>query len=740
MTRRTHGAWRLSVLALLPLLLAAAEPSETFRERAVAYARESGPTLIVDWVSRAQLDEDGAPEPVARLCDTGHPHEWFYLVELDPGVQWIVVSPERLGGACPSAPPPAASPSPLPTSLTLRQDVGVMREVAELAFRGGQPILMSLASGRQVVRDYDDDGEDVLKEGWRPEQEENWATLTFRSYEGEGALIPVLDTSKAAAGLPRTFNAVVHGREVWKGETDAAVRVAALALGQDRVRLRIDVKDDATIAASPELDDKELLGTDHLELWWATAPAGRSGGVRQLAVARTAKGTVFARWLHPAGLSEPPPAVALEGRTVLVDLPLASFGLAEPWPEEWEAALSVVYSDADEPGRGQQTLVATSLLRWGKVDSFARLVSFAGHTRYPSPTYSQARFPGEEEPAYPVKSPEEDTPAPEPVEEGPCDALARYVENPRPGTEPPFSPECVSRMRFEVSDPLAARLEEWAWGGAARGANATQLQQATFALNYLCWIHRAKPDVYVLALDAVEADRPIAPETLQCCMRMLLEKTEGKGPRLDAFLAQQALQPAGTPGKVAVHPVLRMPDPGCSYALSNGGWFTWSRMLLRVHERARAQNAEGVEELRQRLCELDSSLAECRDGPRRWVDVDAWAKEFRFLWPYLLGCVLFIVAVTLTSRSVASRVFLAVGALLTALMVSLVLGLSIGGREGEGAVKGLGLVFFGPLWALVLVPLLIGGALWLTRGEGRRARISVACGLVVLFLRALTWF
>jgi hypothetical protein len=74
--------------------------------------------------------------------------------------------------------------------------------------------------------------------------------------------------------------------------------------------------------------------------------------------------------------------VALDGETLLVDLPVTRLGVTKP-EAPWQVALTVAFSDSDAPGAGQQTLVATSGLRWNAPQTFGRLVAFPGYTRYP---------------------------------------------------------------------------------------------------------------------------------------------------------------------------------------------------------------------------------------------------------------------------------------------------------------------------------------------------------------------
>ncbi|WP_395827823.1 hypothetical protein [Archangium violaceum] len=72
--------WPLATL-LLGSSLARAAPS--FREQLEAYARHR--SLSVDWSSSAQLDEDPAPEHLARLCNPREPASSVYVPEQEPG-------------------------------------------------------------------------------------------------------------------------------------------------------------------------------------------------------------------------------------------------------------------------------------------------------------------------------------------------------------------------------------------------------------------------------------------------------------------------------------------------------------------------------------------------------------------------------------------------------------------------------------------------------------------------------
>ncbi|HEX8434700.1 hypothetical protein [Archangium sp.] len=372
--RLPFGPRALLVSLLLAPPLVTAAPS--FREQLDAYARER--SLSVSWVSPAQLDEDPAQEHMARLCDPRAPSSSVYVLEQAPGVLWALDF-EREQLPCPSPPPHA---KPLPTRLKLFVTGTYQWWSASLAFREGR--LVDVASGQ---------GDNPLVHGTTGNLSLDWDRLIVgwssgaptplareqRSYDVESALVPVLATPEAAAALPPTFNHVLDGREQWKGEKDASMRVSALALGADTLRLRIHVRDDLPVPASETLSDPELLGVDHLVLQWNNDPR------TQLWVARTGQGAPLVRWLQPAGPTRPLPTVALEGDTFLVDLPLSTLG-GSPRSDSWKRLFSLVFSDSDTPGDRTQVSLST-----GRNRSLAQLVHLPDSARYPPPTFVHAR-------------------------------------------------------------------------------------------------------------------------------------------------------------------------------------------------------------------------------------------------------------------------------------------------------------------------------------------------------------
>ncbi len=154
---------------------------------------------------------------------------------------------------------------------------------------------------------------------------------------------------------------------------------------------------------------------DHLEIWLLDRGETRIGTScdakpvpRQLGVGVDGKGEVHARWLH--GGKGDPPSVRRTDAGVGIELAAEFLGRGFPWErpcdppsagpsfrghhERWFAAthacgddascwdvnlwgewpLTVAFSDADDAAKGQQSLVATSQLRWGDPRTFGSLI------------------------------------------------------------------------------------------------------------------------------------------------------------------------------------------------------------------------------------------------------------------------------------------------------------------------------------------------------------------------------
>ena len=184
--------------------------------------------------------------------------------------------------------------------------------------------------------------------------------------------------------------AVDFGVDEHHGDGDASMNIAAEVPKDEpgAATLHITVRDDVAVDLGPGQSPSEMIGRDHLEVWWcADAPcvSGERSGLRQLGIARSTNDTMKVMWLFPADVSAPLPTISGDWQHLTITLQ----GLAhEPAPRLFDDQtkvfpLSVVYSDADD-GVGQQTLIATSDLQWANVETFGRLVVLDNEMVYPN--------------------------------------------------------------------------------------------------------------------------------------------------------------------------------------------------------------------------------------------------------------------------------------------------------------------------------------------------------------------
>jgi hypothetical protein len=213
---------------------------------------------------------------------------------------------------------------------------------------------------------------------------------TDEERESAHAMLPLLGPrSPWAARLPKPRTWVTFGEAAHGGPADAGLDVR-VALAGKALRVEMAATDDvARPLGAADAADAVFLRADHFELWFC-APTGGTRcdkkSARQLGVARLADGQLHARWLHPKGHKEKLPAVEAAPNGVAVTIPLAQMavdGKAQATDEKLEGKLTVAYSDSDTEGKGQETLVATSLLRWADPASFGLFVRQPRGARFP---------------------------------------------------------------------------------------------------------------------------------------------------------------------------------------------------------------------------------------------------------------------------------------------------------------------------------------------------------------------
>jgi hypothetical protein len=271
--------------------------------------------------------------------------------------------------------------------------IGDIDEMAE------NTLALSFVDGDLIVR-----AEDDLRNA--PSGNTDWVAPRFRWNGGDepGAkdreyaivLVQPKDAPpRKSVGKVRTFTTL--GKT--QGPSDATLDVKAELVG-DHVAITMAIGDDKDIPlAVATASDADLLKSDHVEVWYQTGK--EEAQVRQLGIARLADGTVHARWLFPregkAAKALPksqgtktapvalPKVTSPAPGTFVLEVPASDLFAGQPFTrgERNEIRFTAAFSDTDVAGRRQETLVATSLLEWGKWESLGKLVWLANGARFP---------------------------------------------------------------------------------------------------------------------------------------------------------------------------------------------------------------------------------------------------------------------------------------------------------------------------------------------------------------------
>lgn len=362
-------------------------PDRAFVEQVKKAAAPS--KLVVAGLWRGDLDgEPSTTEYVALLCagtpedNAGGGEPERYLILQDAAHAWAVEVTRNAGSRCADA-REEGKWSKLAGTLELSDGYSTWDASMKVAIRDGQLVRVASESGGHSM-------ETSSREAY------DWEALTFNAASGDiggehatktnGAVVPVID--RPDAKLPPVWNEPVSGKDKWTGAADASLSVRA-AQKDGAVELALSATDDARLPVPPGTDAKAFLAADHLELWWAVPreePCGpsepKSCAIRHLGIGAREDGSWDVRWLEPA--SEPLPSVTGKLEAFSVTVPVAWLAKPDRLDGSWWAAFTAVYSDSDAAGAGQQTLVATSRLKWGKSGTFGRLVRLKGGARYPA--------------------------------------------------------------------------------------------------------------------------------------------------------------------------------------------------------------------------------------------------------------------------------------------------------------------------------------------------------------------
>jgi hypothetical protein len=384
-----RGDYRLQIGLLLGLAVAAtpemsfsAGAGETPGEKAILVAaRAAAKERGLELCSYGALANDKSQVPgyFAYLRDRSHPEtlRLRYAIFQHTGKTWTVDVKEqgRQSSSCIDA---EAMPSK-PVNLGTREFVGLSDSDEYLE----SELALTFFAGELVVK-Y----ETGMRRGVGAD--DNWVALTqhkvgdgYREVHQSALILVLPQKSPHAVTLPpRSKTFVIHGKRTDAGDADVNVRAERTG---DRINVAVTVADDKEVPlTSASASDADLLRADHVELWYQSKDAGR--GVRQLGIARLGDGSVHARWLYPPKLKATLPLITVPTAGQFV----ASFAAddlfdAHPFaPEEaHEIAFSAVFSDSDTRGLKQETLVATSMLKWADAETFGKLVWLENGARFP---------------------------------------------------------------------------------------------------------------------------------------------------------------------------------------------------------------------------------------------------------------------------------------------------------------------------------------------------------------------
>jgi hypothetical protein len=181
----------------------------------------------------------------------------------------------------------------------------------------------------------------------------------------------------------KTPTFVSFGEKNRTGSADADLAAYALDLNEAGIRIVVDVTDDRAVPTPAKADARALVRSDHLELWWVPRDSAEA---KQLGIGMRADGSAAVRWLMPVASTEKVPEVRRTGSHFEIDLSLATLGLDVNKPgSDRTLPFTVAFSDSDEAGAKQQTVIATSLVRWNRRETFGELIRLPSDSRrFPS--------------------------------------------------------------------------------------------------------------------------------------------------------------------------------------------------------------------------------------------------------------------------------------------------------------------------------------------------------------------
>jgi hypothetical protein len=249
----------------------------------------------------------------------------------------------------------------------------------EVTFVSGEPVMLT-----EVHSDIDGNTTIDWSRATEESHDANWdGAAAGPSRESTHGMLLALPTDSRWIKSWKTPTFVSFGEKNRTGPADADLAAYALDMDQAGVRVVVDVTDDRAVPTPATADARALVRSDHLELWWVPRDSPEP---KQLGIGMRADGSVAVRWLMPSASTEKVPDVRREGSHFEIDLSLATLGLDANKPDDHRSLpFTVAFSDSDEAGAKQQTVIATSPVRWNRPETFGELIRLSSNSRrFPS--------------------------------------------------------------------------------------------------------------------------------------------------------------------------------------------------------------------------------------------------------------------------------------------------------------------------------------------------------------------
>jgi hypothetical protein len=266
-------------------------------------------------------------------------------------------------------------------TLTIRaQDLATrwLWDEEEVTFVSGEPVML-----KEVHSDIDGETSVDWLEAIEESQDANWEGGEPPTPAGTHGMLVALPTGSRWIKSWKTPTFVSFGEKNRTGPADADLAAYALDLDKAGTRIVVDVTDDRAVPTPAKANARALVRSDHLELWWVPDDSSEA---KQLGIGMRADGSADVRWLLPAASTEKVPEVRRTGSHFEIDLSLATLGLDASKPDaDRRLRFTIAFSDVDQAGAKQQTVIATSPVRWNRRETFGELIRLPSNSRrFPS--------------------------------------------------------------------------------------------------------------------------------------------------------------------------------------------------------------------------------------------------------------------------------------------------------------------------------------------------------------------